>query len=729
MLRVTLCALLLATTPLAQKPKPPDPQNGMISGRSAVLAWPATLRPDGYPGQYLPVAGCEVHHAPSDEPEKHITFPCGTWFVPKPGRYYEWLEQGDTISVSYSQLLANGIGERGSTSTYPMVPAGYVALREGHGLRDDVVVRYIHLTRTTRAFIRTELGSPASAPVRMQTGPIFGVVFDRKSNDAIAFIRRVELAAAKTTRVVAEKPKSGTSAVYVELKPPRIDRGGAVDLRLQIDGKSYPPDAIVDGYRTYAFWYGVEPHTAKLVANHDKVFYDGPDLTLRAGKITTVRGELKAKPGIKVYATLDGKATLPELSVDIFHPGENSPLRREKIETGKPLRIEALDPAPYRVVLNVPPWKFARTVDLTDGNDRDAKWELAPFAISGTVRVGKTPVRARVGFMVRIDEWTDVKTDDNGVYATTLWLPRDYIVQIHAEGQSAPFRQLIAVDDSGTFDFNLPDTHYTARVRSAADGRPIANASVILNNTWDSADHGRENVVQNVTTDERGEAALPALRSGSIEVTAEAKGFRRAESASYAVEADSSRTLEVALTPIEVTHTLHIELPDGSPAADAELLATTHAGGTTLWRGRTNPAGEIDLPELDAGSLLLIRHPRAASSVRVCRGDEATTWTLAPPLEAFTLRIERHELAKPAQLTMWFGDVPVRGAALAFLTWSSPASDRDGLWTARNLPRQPVRILAWQKSDPVAVAAGAFDALSTVAPYPLPNGFTLRAID
>ena len=331
--------------------------------------------------------------------------------------------------------------------------------------------------------------------------------------------------------------------------------------------------------------------------------------------------------------------------------------------------------------------------------------------------------------MIGIDEWSEIKTDENGAYATTLWLPRDYIVQILADGQRAPFRQLIAVDDSGTFDFNLPDTHYTARVRSAANQRPIANASVILNNTWDSADHGSENVVQNVITDERGEATLPALRSGSVEITAEAKGFRRAESASYAIEADSSRTLEVALTPIEETHTLRVQLPDGSPAADAELLATNRNGDGTLWRGRTNADGEIELPQLSEGALLLVRHPRAASSVHVCRGDEATTWRLAPPLEALTLRIERREAAKPAQLTAWFGDVAVRSNALAFLTWSSPVTDRDGLWTARNLPRQPLRILAWQKSDPVAVAAGAFDALSTIAPYPLPNGFTVRAID
>ena len=393
MLRVALLALFLATAAFAQKPELPEPKDGMINGRSAVLAWPANLRPDGYPGQYLPLTGCEVHHALWDEPERHFTFPCGAWFVPKPDRYYEWLEQGDTISASYTQLLATGHGQHGSPSTYPMVPAGYIALRERHGLGDNVVVRFIHLTRMSRAFIRTELGSAAATPVRMQSGPVFGAVFDRKSNEVTAFIRRVELATARTTRVVAEQPASGKAAVYVELKPPRLVRITPVALELQIDGKSYAPDAIVDGYRVYAIWYGVEGRTAKLVVKHEMVFYDGPELALRAGKITTVRGELKAKPGIKVYATLDGHAALPELTVDVFRPGETSPVRREKVEVGKPLEIVALEPAPYRVVLNVPPWKFARNVDLTDGNDHDAKWELAPFAISGTVRVGKAPVR------------------------------------------------------------------------------------------------------------------------------------------------------------------------------------------------------------------------------------------------------------------------------------------------------------------------------------------------
>lgn len=725
-----LLAAVLAAATLSQQPKLPEPQNGIINGRSAVLSWPATLRADGYPGDYLPLAGCEVHLASWDEPDKHFLHPCGAWFVPAPARYFEWLEQGNMISAAYTQLLATGRGNRGLPSTYSMVPAGFVALQSDAG--DDVVVRYIHLTRMWRGFVRTERGSTATTPVRMQQGPIFGVEVDRKSGDAVAFIRRIEVPAAKTVRAIAEKPKRGTSAVFVELKPPNIPHKEPVALSLEIDGRSYPADAIVDGYRVYAIWYSVEGRSAKLTVTHPQLTYGGADLTLRPGAITTLHGELKSKPSIAASVTLDGEAALPDMSVEVQKLGETSALRRASIKAGQPLRIEALERAPYRVVLNVPPWKFSRNVDLTDGNDGEVSWALTPLSIRGTVRVGKQPTHARVAFMNEGDEWITTETDAAGEYAATLWIARDYIVRIHADEQKEPFSDLIAVDRSDTFDFTLPDTHYTVSVRSAANGKPIEGAIVRLNNAWDSQKYGRENVVQTVTTDSDGHATLPPLRSGTLEITAEAKGFRKAENASYRVQAEGAASLEVALSPIESSHTLRIRLPDGLPASDAELLATDRSGTNVLWRSRADAAGEVELPHLDAGSLLLVRHSRAASSVRVSQGDdqEAADWLLAAPVELLTLRIETRagDRAPASRLTLWLGDVALRGTALAFATWSSPIGNRDGLWTARNLPRAAFRILASQKND-AAVAAGAFDALAVVAPYPLPAGFTIRAID
>jgi hypothetical protein len=329
------------------------------------------------------------------------------------------------------------------------------------------------------------------------------------------------------------------------------------------------------------------------------------------------------------------------------------------------------------------------------------------------------------------DEWIETLTDDAGVYSTTLWLPRDYIVRVHADGQRAPFSELIAVDDSGTFDFNLPDTHYTAHVRSARDGLAISGATVVINNTWESAQHGRENVVQRETTNEHGEAMLPPLRSGTVEVVAEAKGFQRSESATYTIDGESTRTLDFTLRPVEATHSLRLLLPNGAPAANAELLATNASGDDSLWRGSADADGSVELPKLRSGALLLVRHPRAASALRVWRGDdiEQSPWKLAAPQETVTLRIDRRDANRAARLAMWFEDIPVRGIALSFLTWSSAATERDGLWTARNLPRAPLRILAWQKTDPYAIASGAFDALATVSPWPLPPLFVVRAIE
>ena len=54
---------------------------------------------------------------------------------------------------------------------------------------------------------------------------------------------------------------------------------------------------VVDGgIRTYAFWYSVKGARAKLEVINDTVTYEGPDLVLRPGAITTRRDDLKPKP-------------------------------------------------------------------------------------------------------------------------------------------------------------------------------------------------------------------------------------------------------------------------------------------------------------------------------------------------------------------------------------------------------------------------------------------------
>ncbi|HYI11492.1 MAG TPA: carboxypeptidase-like regulatory domain-containing protein [Thermoanaerobaculia bacterium] len=731
MRRAPLLILTLLTAAVtAEELKLPDPATGVINGKPAVSIWPATLRADGHPGALLPLAGCQVHHALWDDPTKKLLYPCGKWFVPPKGRYYEWMEQGDTIAAAQSQLLATGIGSLGFVGTVPMVPAGYIALTDGHGLTDELTVRYIHLTRSWRAFTRFERGSVAGTPVRMQHGPVFGAILDRKTNDAVALIRRVEIAGGKTTRVAAEKPKAGLSAVFVELSSAM--RREDITLTLQIDGQAHPPDIFMDvGRRVYGVWYGVQGRTGQLAVGSKTVMLQANPVALRPGKVTTVRGELVPRPAIGVSVNMHGEATPPEMYVDVYPAGGTERLNRAPVQPAEPLRIDGLDPSAYRVVLEINRWRFRANADLTNGEDAQITWDLAPLHIEGTIHVGDHPTPARVTFMDDEYEWIETRSDELGRYRTLLWLPRDYIVRVHAEGQAAPFTELIEVLDSGTFDFTLPATRYAARVRNATTGEPIAGAEVVLNNTWESDAFGRRNVVQDVRTGETGEATLPPLRTGILEFSVRAKGFRPSGDVTHAVRDGSSETFEVALQPDEETRSLRLLLPDGVPAAKAEVLATSPTGDEIVWRSEAGDDGTVEVPRLNPGTLVVARHPSAAGIARVWNQGAETTWSLAPSGGSVTLRVERAagEPAASAQILMFVGETRVRGNALAFLAWAAPVADRNGLWTARNLPREPLRVLAARRGDPAAMVSGTFDALAIDAPDPLPTHWTVRTID
>jgi len=269
----------------------PDPTTGIIDGKPAILGWPAALNADGSTGALLSPDGCDVHLALFDEPEREIVFPCGKWFAPPPNRYWMWLEQKELISPQ-SQLVATGAdGPAGQRSIYPMFPAAYISTDASLG--ENQAARFLSLKPEYRAFQKSARGTAASTPMRVPAGRIAGGIFDRKSGDAVAFFQPLELAPGQRIRVAPLKQTD--AGVFVVLKSPRVHRK-RINLALHVNDRVIPPDDIVDGgIRTYAFWYSVKGTRAKLEVLNDTVAYDGPELLLRPGAITTRRDDMKLR--------------------------------------------------------------------------------------------------------------------------------------------------------------------------------------------------------------------------------------------------------------------------------------------------------------------------------------------------------------------------------------------------------------------------------------------------
>ena len=716
--------LFVATLLHGQDFKLPDPSNGIVDGKAALLYWPTALREDGDPGAQLALDGCQVHAVLFDDLERETSYPCGAWFVPPPDRYWMWLEQGDTISAGKVQTLATGNGTGGLPARFPMVPAGYVAAADNVTLDDHVAVRFLNLTPAYRAFLRSVAGSGAKKPVRVQAGRVAGGIFDRKSGDAVMLFHPQEVKAGQTLRFAAAAPPANSSDVFVVLKPPPAQYG-KIGLALRAGEQTFPANEIVDGgWRIYAIWYSVPSGSATLEVSSPRLTYIGPPLVLRSGAVTTRRDELKLKPSVDVTVHIDSDRP-PEMSIDVQRHGNAAPIRHIPIKNGETKRIEALDPEPWQILLRIESWKIQKPVDLSDGIDKTVAYELAPIDIHGAVRHGRDPAPAKISFL-DFDGWIDVNTGDDGSYHTTLWTPRDYLTRVSLRAEPGDFMELKSIRESGLYDFDLPRTRYTVRVRSASDQRPLQGAKVTFENVWSSDPSGEQNVFLSTTTNEAGEALLPPLRQGTVAVNAEASGFEASDFRREAVESDGERIIEIALTPITESASLKLLFPNGAPAAGAELLATSEAGNEILWTGTSGEDGAIDVPAFLEGALLLVRHANGASIARVWSGKEQQ-WRMLPPASPLTIRVESP--SRGGRVTAVLDGRRLSGMPLAFMTWSTTVVAPDGKWTARNLPPEPLRILVWRRADPNAVTAGAYDSLATQCDYPWSEPILVRAAD
>jgi hypothetical protein len=686
-----------------------------------VLAWTAVAWPAG--AEKKEIAGCEAFYAPAAIPEKPIVVPCGRRSDLPRGRYLIWIERNATISATPVWRTIDSATK--SETVHAMTGAGLISTAAPAS--DQTTIRYIHLSPESHVFMRVVSGSSANQHTAMPAGRVAGGIFDRKSGDAVALFHSVSIATGVTTVVQPKKP-AATSDVFVELIPP-ADRAVPVhEIALEVNGTTIHPDDFVDGGdRIYSIWYGIHGDTAKVLVPSGDLWYYGRDLVLSPGRVTTLRGELKPKPRVDVTVHLDGNEA-PEMSVDVHRIGNKTPLRHVAIRNGETKPIESLTPERFELFLRLSSWKVRKSIDLSDGRDTNVVFELKPIAITGTVKHGRDPSAATIGFQDH-DGWIDVATGDDGSYHTTLWTPRDYLTRVLLRGETTPSVELKRIYESGVYDFDLPRSRYVVRVRNANTGDPVAAAQVTFESVWKSDQWGEQNAFLSATTDDAGEAVLPPLRPGTVAVRAEAKGFERSEFHKEPVETDAERTIDIGLKPISETATLRLILPDATPADGAEVMAMPRARDEVLWRGTSGADGSVDVPKLPDDVVLMVRHAKAASVVRLWTNIDAE-WHLTEAAPPLTVTIETpQDAVRAAQVAAWIDGTRVTGLRLAFLTWSVPVSSRDGVWIARNLPRSPIRILAWSRIDQNAIATGAYDALANVCSYPWGQSITLRSVD
>lgn len=744
-MRRVLClgAFLIATSASVQSDeiRLPDPKGGQINGIVAVMFWPAANTEGGKVDTLLPADDCQVVLAPWTDFSAERRYRCGIWFQPPEGRYQSWLEMGEdritptTGTVNYSPAPFQG---RGQGVVMPLHPAGRVALAEDVVLPPNAELSLINFDSCCTP---PKLGNPfarraiASAPslrtgLLVPTGRVFAGIFDRKTREAIAIARPLRVEKGKVATAAPRPPAVGTADVFVSLGRPDVRASREVDLvDLTLDGKK--PEALFDGSdRIYAAWFGVKSGTAQLSVVSKVLRLPTRTLKLTSRRVTTVREELQKLPDVAVsLLTPPGAFEGEMLRADVLHPAHGEPFRSAPILPGDDMVLQALPAEPLDIVLSVGPWRFRERVDLSAGVNEKVHFDLQPILVTGEVFYGRErAAKAEVTFDAD-DGVIRVKTDEGGRYQTTLWHGGDaWTAQVTVPGRPGPpfVEGFVQINESRRLDFHVPRTQYMVNVIDSDTGRGIAGAHISASNIFTRGSDGEVTVLQRATTDDDGRAYLAPLRPGKLAIRARAEGYRDSAPVDGGTvqDAESRGKYEVRLQPVGETVQIQLRSSDGKPVGAAELWAVqaTHGIQRPLWRGQSNADGVTEVPRNVDGATLLIRSPLTASAVRPFRTDSFDREiVLQPAAPAIQVHAEPR-----TRIALWIDGVRVTGPAVTFLTWSSEVSDAEGNWSAKNLPPQPLRLLAWQRTPELEIATGLRDANAMTIPYPWPSIVTLQ---
>lgn len=707
---------------------------------------------------------CEAHFTRQNDPGVELIFPCAE-ARPPAGLYHVW-RQGEWRMTPFSLLVgSSGLQpvEPGVLSSLPTVEAGRVTLPSNLEADPRLDLHLLHAGRyldqdhprweiSPRTPSR-EIGDGVLLPV----GKAVGALWDRKSRKYVALSAPFEVRGREAVEVPLQRPQGVAFLVA------QVERHAAaatasdldVELFLRHGGEERAPDLkVLTAERVYGIWYGLAPGTAGLRVRSKQTFFDSPPLDLRSGGIEQVTGELRPRPALQVELDLPSPLTHEELTLQVRRLPMGEIVAAQVLKPRVPShRFEGLPPALLEVDLLTSFGTFTRQVDLGSGADGFLLLEPELVTVRGTVYHGDQGHPAELAFTTVAQATVKTRTDENGAYEIALVNPLR-AVAVYLQGvESAPYLDFFApaITESKELDFHLPDVEFTVRVLNAVTGEGVPGASVSVRNTYQAEDDDfeigsrekprqEERVVSQIaTTDKKGVARLPPLRQGDLEIRAFAKGYSNLPEPVQAqvLDGETDQSFEVRLEPAGETVALRLRLPDGTPAAGAEVLLTGslfEGFNAALFSGRANGEGIVETPR--KAGFLLAKHSAAGFLVRPWQpqeGDLDMEWAL--PLAAgrpLTIQVKDSSgksAGAQAELALRVEGRRLFGPILAWLTGTHAATDSNGYWVGRNLPQGPVEILAWGARVQEEAWAGRLDAQATPVPFPWPDLVEVRAVE
>lgn len=709
---VLVCLLSAALSVAAQRSVPalfPDRTQGEIDGKRAVSFWVQGEERNEVADQ----TSYEVRLVPADDLDQELAYPAGHWIDPQPGRYRYWMEGNFQMSGGTSVLSWRGGPFKGfgHVNVQRLFPAGRVRLDSSVGTTPERALRLLHLdshlTRyehPQREMVRRLHGAAAHEGGLMPEGRVLAALFDSAKNEYLGVSRPVPVSAGSTTVVTPRPPDERHSHLVVLLERPRtIPRLDLYTLEcwVEIAGQKHSPDVTVPTpSRLYAVWYDLPSSSATLNVDSSGVYAEPVRLQLRSGKAERAEVALQPRPSLEVSWNLPESLDADSVDVEV-----EAVLRESIVAESTQARTKEhhvftqLPPEEVEVSLTAGLWTFQEHVDLRRGDQR-VEFSPVPIAIFGSVFKGDETTPAAIRFEIGGGKTFEVQTDDDGEYQVTVFRPIRAATVSLRDRSGPPF---IAdffdepIETSRRQDFEIPDNSIRVRVVDERTGEGLPGATVNVENEVP----GGRTYAQRAHTDEDGLALLPPLRVGRVEASARADGYLPSgEPVSLEILAEGAPgEITIQLAPEGEKDQLRLVLPDGRPAAQAEVRA--HASGTGRggsWWARADEGGHVEIPKAVAGQVLFVRHPAAAFLARAwpVGSPSETIWQL--PTASGTLRVRTTDpwgnAIGGAGISLWIEGLRLEGTILAWLTRTTGGSNANGMWQAGTIPSTSVRLLA-----------------------------------
>lgn len=723
---IAVLAGIVAAGAVASDIQLPDPSTGSIDGMKAALVWPARYKDRTSEPDLLPAKDCRVMLASAADRDALESRPCGVWFRPQPGTYKVWLEGPAFITpfgtvMRWEDVRFDGGGFR---LVFPVVPAGSIVVGQDEQVPEHANLRLFALDSRffgDRKMLFDRRIADAHKPTAVPAGLIVAGWFDRRTNNAIALTRPVSVGAGKTVSIRPAPPASDSDVIVI-LQRPVFRQEDRIELFLQDAKVHRPPDVFAHGSDSiFAVWYGVTGKTARLTTKAEALHLEAAVLNLTPRTVTTYRARMTQLPRLSIRLDAPHDA-FRELSATVHRLGVDDAIQRVALKPGDITTIDNVPVGRIRVILQADRWELTRDVVVHEGEDAQVDFTLRPIVVRGTVYEAADPAPAMVSFYTgRNDEWITTQTNDAAQYSITLWEPAAYIVRIDLLNDDSPPFVEVAVDaeHDTVVDFHVPRNAIRVSVTDAVTGAPISNANVMVASDWEDAAGNAKVTSNRYETDDKGTLRLPRLHAGRLAVGAVAPGYEE-ERRELEIDETTERQLAIPLKRANVLARVRVHLPDGMDAAGAEACLVRRSDNRIIWRGTATADGLLEITGTERAAVVVIRHPRAASAVREL-ADLAESLALSPAGPPLVLRTTDGASAPTpfALVSVWIDGVRLTNTVAAFATWSAaPASGRDALWSGRNLPPGPVRVLVTRRVLPPQIASGAYDALACTIAYP-----------